>query len=97
MSFLHRTSTGYIHYCPGCDTVHELHTDVRNECDAIWTFNGQPDAPTFSPSVNVGRNTNMQCHYFIENGQIRYLSDCWHEFANSTVSMEELPEWATQE
>lgn len=32
-----------------------------------------------------------RCHSFVENGMIRFLSDCTHELAGQTVPLPELP------
>ncbi len=40
---LRRSVEGYAWYCPACDEVHPLP-------DRGWTFNGNVDQPTFSPS-----------------------------------------------
>lgn len=41
-----RTETGYAHWCPAYKDSH--HIWVPN-----WTFNGNTEMPTFSPSVKV--------------------------------------------
>jgi hypothetical protein len=33
-----------------------------------------------------------QCHSFIRNGQIQFLSDCHHELAGKTVDLPEVEE-----
>lgn len=35
-------------WCPGCDTAHAIRTGANG-----WTFNGDYDRPTFTPSVLV--------------------------------------------
>ncbi len=42
---LRRVQGGYGHWCPGCG---EMHTIFDH-----WTFNGNVDLPTFSPSVKI--------------------------------------------
>lgn len=74
---------GYRIWCPGCLDDHILRG---------WTFNGDMARPTFSPSLLVTCRTgegvpDKICHSFIENGQIRYLSDCTHAFKNTTVDL----------
>ncbi|MDB5853308.1 MAG: RcapMu34 [Herminiimonas sp.] len=46
-------------YCPGCDEAHTIRarTDAVNAPRPSWTFNGNGDAPTFTPSILV---TGMQ-------------------------------------
>lgn len=36
-------------WCPGCDEAHV----VRVEGAGAWGYNGNPDAPTFTPSIKV--------------------------------------------
>ena len=70
-------------WCPGCDSVHHVNSG--------WTFNGDGDKPTFSPSVlvNAGR-ANPQaeiCHSFVRDGRIEFLGDCTHALAGKTVDL----------
>lgn len=36
-------------WCPGCDEIHMMNTDGSER--PAWTFNGNGDAPTFTPSI----------------------------------------------
>ena len=45
------------------------------------------DKPTFSPSMACNMGTEIQCHSFVCDGKIEYLSDCRHELAGQTVEM----------
>jgi hypothetical protein len=85
---------GQIFFCPGCKSEHAVNTSGPR-----WTYNGNPDAPTFSPSILVtydGRDELgmphriSACHSFVRDGMIQFLGDCTHELANQTV---EIPEW----
>lgn len=38
-------------WCPGCDEVHQV--GVEAPAHVIWGFNGNGDAPTFTPSILV--------------------------------------------
>jgi hypothetical protein len=38
--------TGWIFYCPGCQEHHEI--------DSRWTFDGNMEQPTFTPSLKCG-------------------------------------------
>jgi hypothetical protein len=41
-------------HCPGCDEMHMVNTDVVDRPNhPAWDFDGNFDAPTFSPSINV--------------------------------------------
>ena len=77
--------SGYIHFCPGCKTYHMF--------DFRWQFNGDYEKPTFKPSMLINRERSVEnaprCHYFLKSGQIQFLSDCTHEFANKTIPLTE--------
>ena len=85
----------YFFECPGCGAPHGINTGARP--GPAWTFNGDLEKPTFSPSVlcscemGVERRKHV-CHSFVTNGELRFLSDCTHEYAGQTVP---LPEWDT--
>lgn len=65
-----------------------------------WTWNNDVNKPTISPSIHVfkiiGKNKKGHsiretiCHSFIENGNIRFLSDSKHILKGQTV---ELPDF----
>lgn len=82
----------YYFYCPGCKMDHYVNTNPK--IGATWTFNGDFEKPTFSPSLLVtypnGRLKNRRCHSFIKNGMIQFLSDCSHELAGKTVELEDV-------
>lgn len=86
--------------CPGCDQAHHVTVDGSRG----WTFNGDGDRPTFSPSVLVRTGSAVDpafidkpgdpptiCHSFVTDGSIRFLDDCTHALAGQTV---DLPDWA---
>lgn len=100
--FLRKTARGYAHLCPGCNRSHVIAVDAPNASGARWTFNGNLEKPTFSPSINS--RTNMPdmkgyqpnvyssiCHYFLTDGRIQFLTDCTHALAGQTVALPELP------
>lgn len=82
--------------CPGCDEPHTIDP-------AIWTFNGNYERPTLSPSVLVrgsrfigGPDSDptdkalwpkFVCHSFVRNGRIQFLGDCTHALAGQTVDL----------
>lgn len=82
-------------WCPGCDEHHSVSIGAPNSMGAVWSWDGNIEAPTFSPSVlvrhkdqnNVVVNT---CHLFVRAGHIQYLPDCTHALAGTTVAMEDL-------
>jgi hypothetical protein len=41
-------------WCPGCSEMHMVNTEVSDRPRTpAWEFDGNYDAPTFSPSINV--------------------------------------------
>lgn len=84
-------------WCPGCDGAHQV--GVGEGPGPRWGYNGNADAPTFTPSVLVTYNgpdagtggaPPAICHSFVTDGRIQFLSDCTHGLAGQTV---ELPDW----
>lgn len=93
---------GYGHWCPGCKSGHEINVDKPNASGAKWSFDGNMDAPTFSPSINLQINpkghkhyqpdvASTVCHYFLRGGELQFLSDCTHDFAGKNVPLPEIP------
>jgi hypothetical protein len=78
----------YMFHCPGCNFSHPFEIECRD--GSGWNWNGSLTEPTFSPSLLCCKGSEYQCHLYLENGKIRYLSDCWHELAGQTV---ECPDW----
>jgi hypothetical protein len=89
---------GYRFDCPGCGEPHIIPTVGPH----AWGFNGDLDAPTFTPSLLVherererpdggeGVIVKGQCHSFIRDGRIEFLSDCGHALAGKTVELAEV-------
>jgi len=74
---------GCIIYCQGCKTHHVF--------DSRWTFNGDFEKPTFSPSMLVNQHRpESRCHSFVTDGNIQFLSDCFHELAGQTLELEDI-------
>jgi hypothetical protein len=62
----------------------------------VWKWNEDVDKPTVTPSIRVrggSKEGETTCHFFITDGEIRYLGDCTHELKGQTVPMLEWPEW----
>jgi hypothetical protein len=79
----------FIFECPGCGNCHYINTNPKY--GTSWTFNGDVDKPTVSPSILVGSLGEVpRCHSFIKDGNIQFLSDCDHLLKNQTV---EIPEF----
>lgn len=80
--------------CPGCGGVHAWYTKngpIVDGKEQNWTYNGNGDKPTISPSLNVSKDDErFHCHSFINDGMITFLGDCYHALKNTTV---EIPDW----
>ena len=81
--------------CPACTFEHRFRVDLEGHGKwgkhSTWTFDGNYDKPTFSPSMLANKNRlNKEhpiCHSFVKNGQWQFLDDCTHEKAGQTVDM----------
>lgn len=94
-------------FCPGCKEIHQVRVQGLVEGPGpIWSFNGNPDKPTFSPSILVTWNEPSDvpeefddttkdkkhiCHSYVINGEIRFLNDCTHNLAGQHVKLEPCP------
>jgi len=86
-SVLRKCEGGYLHWCDGCDSYHIINVETPNaHTGAKWTFDGNVESPTFSPSINIVG----VCHYFIRQGMIQYCSDSKHSLAGTTVPLPKL-------
>lgn len=88
-------------WCPGCEEMcgsglHLLPVNTDKHSPA-WTWDGNLEAPTLSPSILTGRDTPRICHSFLKNGIFEFLSDCTHKFANQHIPIPDLPDWFTKE
>jgi hypothetical protein len=71
-------------HCPGCGFTHEVEVPR-------WTWNRSTDKPTFYPSVVVFKNDpERRCHFWIREGVIEFLSDCYHKFKSKRVTMSDI-------
>lgn len=76
----------WMFWCPGCEANHAFIV-------GRWTFNGDMNKPTFSPSLLYGKDGRHQrCHIFVTDGKIQYLSDCDHELAGQIINLPEYPD-----
>lgn len=76
--------------CPACGFGHLF--------DKRWTFNGNQDKPTFTPSMLTNASFTeeerkkynlFRCHSYVTDGRIRFLDDCTHEMRGKTVDLED--------
>jgi len=75
-----------------------IHTVPVNPSGSIgngWDYKCENGRPTLSPSLKHSgyhEHGPCQCHYFIRDGRIEYLSDCNHEYASKTIDLPIIPE-----
>lgn len=73
----------YHYMCQGCGCIHAVSPDKHQ-------FNGDFEKPTFSPSLLQDWDLDRKCHSYIRNGQIQYLSDCFHSLAGQTIELPDI-------
>jgi len=90
-NILHSSTDGFITFwCPGCACAHGV--SVQPTVSNGWTWNGDVEKPTFSPSVlALGEK---RCHSFIQDGKFQFLGDCEHNLKGQTVA---IPAWPFEE
>ncbi len=92
-----------VFFCPGCKESHQITVrDDPNRQGPTWGYNGNPEAPTFTPSIlvrwnepsdkdcefdNPAKDRQMVCHSFVTDGRIQFLNDCTHSLAGQTVDI----------
>lgn len=90
---------GYGHWCPGCNEMHVIITHYDPDFSGpAWSFNGDINSPTFTPSIYIntsreidGKSVPHCCHYFMQDGILRYCGDSTHDFAGKNVPLPDLP------
>lgn len=88
-------------WCPGCGHAHIYY--VGPGSGPRWQYNGNPDRPTFTPSLlnRTGRAVDPAfvpepgdppeiCHLFLTDGRLQFCGDSTHALAGQTV---DLPDW----
>lgn len=84
------------HWCPACNQMHDYAVEQPFRNGARWTFNGDGDRPSFTPSMNISvgpfRDGSIKrCHYFVTDGRIQYCGDGTHSLAGQTVDLPDVP------
>lgn len=77
-------------WCPGCHENHWVNTGPGG-----WTFDGNVERPTFSPSILVewgNQPGDRRCHSFVRGGRIQFLNDCTHGLRGQTVDLPDIGE-----
>ena len=73
----------YFHWCPGCQKMHPLPDG--------WKFDGNLDAPTFTPSFKHDWADGNICHYILTSGILHFCGDSTHGLRGQSVPMPDLP------
>lgn len=104
--FFRRSEGGYMHWCPACSEMHAIGDGwtfngdlddrptfapsvrvsgkkIVRDAAGKWTGEWERDAS--------GKPLPFVCHYFLQDGELRYCGDCTHGLANQTVPLPELP------
>lgn len=83
------------HWCPGCRCAHLFY--VEREKRPCWTFDGNAERPTFSPSMRSfipakGSDPEVTlCHYILTAGVINFLADSTHHELRGNVPLPPFP------
>lgn len=94
---------GVAHWCPACKETHVFTINGKNASGAGWSWNGNTEAPTFTPSMKIttgprptvpeGRPDAGRidiCHYILTDGVINFCGDSTHAMAGQSAP---LPDW----
>lgn len=91
----------HAHWCPACQQLHDFAVEQPFTNRAQWTFDGNGNLPTMSPSMNIrigpypsdaGEPGRMDvCHYFLTHGRLLFLGDCTHALMGQTVDLPAIP------
>lgn len=77
------------YYCPGCKHIHSISVNR-------WKWNEDENNPTVTPSVRhfyehpQTKSRVTTCHYFIQDGQIRFCKDSQHILKGKHVDLMEI-------
>ena len=80
---------GVMIFCPGCQCGHGVTINGhRSRNGSTWTFNGDLQRPTITPSILVcAEDPARRCHSFVTDGRISFCGDSAHELKNQTVDI----------
>jgi hypothetical protein len=97
----HLVGPTHAHWCPACEAMHDFAVEQPFRNGALWSFNGDGDAPTFSPSMNIAvgpfpDGSIKRCHYILTAGRIAYCGDSTHALSGQTVDLPDIPDLVFQ-
>ena len=77
-------------FCPACQREHGF-IIVPYDDHPSWTFNGNYEKPTFTPSMLANKDgidpDRPICHSHLTDGKWHFLADCTHGMAGQVVDM----------
>jgi hypothetical protein len=94
----------YSFHCAGCGFPHGIQSRTDGNGPS-WTFNGDLERPTFTPSILVtwdgpivaagedhgtGPDVRHVCHLFLTDGKLHFLGDCTHKLAGQVVDLPDI-------
>lgn len=60
MKILRSSGDGHVlFHCPGCKCAHAVWVEKTHSNGSIWGYNGNPEKPTFTPSILVRGTKRM--------------------------------------
>lgn len=83
-----KEATHIVLWTPGPFKYRQLPIGVNGS--PLWSWNQDVDRPTLQPSIlttTITKHKTIRCHCFIEDGKVRFLSDCTHEYAGQTLDL----------
>lgn len=79
-------------WCPGCNEMHVLPWKRGG-----WTFNGNTEKPTFTPSFRItggsgsgDRAPEGVCHFILTDGILHFCGDSTHALAGKSVPLPQI-------
>lgn len=57
-----------------------------------WTFDGNTESPTFTPSFRISDRAGSVCHFVLTKGVLNFCSDSTHGMAGKSVPLPKLPD-----
>lgn len=82
-------------WCPGCGDLHCANIAGTEGKDILWTWDGNKERPTISPSILVrwydSQRGPQVCHSFVRDGKWEYLPDSTHALAGQAVPVVPIP------
>lgn len=84
----------YMHWCPGCHKAHFFNVSIQDAEEGQpakkFAFNGDFQQPTFTPCQHLVDERGI-CHYYLTNGMLQFMGDCWHPYRSQTVPLPPFP------